>query len=178
MKKSSILTFALCVLVFTVHLLPTHAQTKNQKLLVGVWRQTGIMTIDGKLISAVTGNYRITNPDNTFLMFSESSSTLPNAAFWQSGTIQYLSDSSSVEKILMHKEGEDGRSIYIRFNFLNENKYLSQWSLNGTSWYAEIWERIYAPNPNTKPTSGTIDAKLFEGMGLTGKDEQLTGKIN
>jgi hypothetical protein len=176
MKKSSILTLALGVIVLTVLILPTHAQTKNQKLLVGIWRQTGTMTIDGKLVSVVTGNYRITNPDNTFLMFSESSSTLPNAAFWQSGTIQYLSDSSSVEKILMHKEGEDGRSIYIRFNFLNENKYLSQWSLNGTSWVAEIWERIYVPNLNTKPTSGTIDAKEFQGLNIHPIDS-IGGKI-
>jgi transcriptional regulator with XRE-family HTH domain len=170
MRKITILTLSFSVLILTLVVLPSMAQTKTQKQLVGLWRQTGVMTVDGTIVSVVTGRYRITNPDNTFLMFTENSSTAPNAAFWQSGTIQFLSDSSSVEHILMHREGIDGRFIEVHFRFLDDNTLLSKWR-NGSQWITECWERIYSPS------SGKIDAKVFEGLNLKPIDT-IAGKVN
>jgi transcriptional regulator with XRE-family HTH domain len=175
MRKIAILTLSFSVLILMIVVLPSTAQTITQKQLVGLWRQTGAMTVDGKLVSVVTGRYRITNPDNTFLMFTENSSTLPNAAFWQSGTIQYLSDSSSVEQILMHREGVDGRYIQVQFHFLDENTLLSKW-LNGTRWISERWERIYVPKSNLPVASGKIDVKEFRGLNLQPIDS-IRGKF-
>jgi hypothetical protein len=173
MKKNTFINIFLSTITLILFTLPSNGQSNTQKKLIGLWRQIGTTTVDGKTYPVATGNYRITNPDNTFLMFTNTINPSPNAAFWQSGTYQILSDSSSVEQILVHITGWNNRTLPVRFYFIDENTYISKWSMNGVDWISERWERIY---PAQTATVRKLSAKDFEGAGIKPINE-ISGKI-
>lgn len=101
-------------------------------------------------------------------MFANTNDAKKNAAFFQSGTYQLLSDTSSVEIILVHYKGENNRSVQVRFKLIDENTMISTWTV-GRGWVSERWERITTPKQE-------IDAKEFKGSSIAAIDETFIPK--
>lgn len=121
------------------------------KGLVGVWRQSGIMSREGKIREVNTQNYKVINPDGTFYTFIVWGTIRPelptNIGLY--GTYTLDSDSTYSEKIILHSMNPkmNGTSSLLRSKLINENTLLIEYKNEVANiWEQEIWRRVQLAN--------------------------------
>lgn len=137
MKKS--ITLLSFVLISVALIAKTHVpESKN---IVGIWRQTGAMSMNGEIIRIKSGNYKVINPDGTYYTFIAWGLNEPTVVGLY-GTYKMTSDSTITENIIKHANPSmNGKESKIRFRLIDENTMLIMWNANG-NWIPEHWTRL------------------------------------
>lgn len=138
--------FLLLIIAFS---LSTKAQKEKthipaSKTIVGIWRQTGVITSNGTTIDRLTGNYKVINADKTYYTFV----TWPKkTVIGHYGSYEITSDSTLVESIIKHSMNSNlnGKDQYNKFKLIDENTLEMSWSLNNKKWFPEKWTRLPSP---------------------------------
>jgi hypothetical protein len=149
MKK----TFLSLIAVLAVFALTAQNHVPASKSMVGIWRQTGMMSSSGQLVNVTTGNYKVINPDSTFYTFITWGSDGSNAPteIGLYGTYKITSDSTCTEHIVKHATSPEmsGIDSSLKFKLVNENTLLVQWK-NGDIWIKESWSRLQMGKSKSK----------------------------
>jgi len=136
--KTTVLFLSLVLISFT---LKAQTNIPDSKSYVGFWQLSkGLM--HGS--TETNGMFTVNNPDGTFYMFTTSGGDNLKASILQYGTYKMTSDSTCTVKILQHPTSPNmvGKTIFIKYRFIDTNTMLSQWKLDDFDWMSELWQRV------------------------------------
>lgn len=136
--KTKIALFGLLLFTFS---LTAKNHLPASKTIVGMWRQTGAMATNGKLIKVSTGNYKVFNADGTYYTFI--ANDINSATYFGLyGSYKFTTDSTFTENIVKHaNQTLNGTKATIRYKITDENTMVLLWESNGR-WIPEMWTRI------------------------------------
>jgi len=136
MKKVKLV---LCLLIFSIAI-SAQIHVPASKSMIGVWRQTGVMTNSGELVKVRSGIYKVINPDGTTYTIVTWSNGSTNIGFYATYTI--TSDSTCTEHIIKHNNpAMNGKDSELRFKLTDENSMIVYWKLDNR-WISESWTRL------------------------------------
>lgn len=136
MKKILIL---FCLLICSIAL-SAQIHVPASKSMVGVWRQTGVMTNSGELVKVISNNYKVINPDGTTYTIVMWNNGSANIGFYATYTI--TSDSTCTEHFIKHNNpAMNGKDSELRFKLTDENSMIVYWKLDNR-WISESWTRL------------------------------------
>ena len=139
-KATGIIVFLLIgIISCTTTKVMTHIPDSNS--YVGIWQLSkGLMHGSAE----TNGMFTVNNPDGTFYMYTTSGRDSLKASILQYGTYEMTSDSTCNVKILQHPTNPNmiGKTIFIKYRFIDTNTLYSQWKLDNFAWMPELWQRV------------------------------------
>ncbi len=120
----------------------TQTHMPDCKTIIGIWKQSAVMSLNGNMVEVKSGNYKIYNADSTYYTIVTKSSG-KNNGIGQYGTYQINSSSILTEHILKHgfNSDLDGTDLVVQYKLIKENTLFLKWQQN-ERWFIEKWIRM------------------------------------